>query len=76
MYISKQMKAKNAVIVGRVLLAWVLIVIRWAVFEPLYFIFLTLATIGESGITAITNYTIWAKIENDKILNNAPDSKT
>jgi ABC-type enterochelin transport system permease subunit len=60
--------AKNAIVTGRLLLAAILVVIRWAVFEPVYFIGLIVYTIGEAGKDLVTNYTSWAKIENEKIL--------
>lgn len=65
----------NATVIGRLILAFILVVIRWAVFEPLYFLGMLIATIGEAGKDMITTYTTWAKIENDKILNSNESSK-
>lgn len=60
---------KNATVIGRLTLAFILVIIRWAVFEPLYFLGMLVATIGEAGKDMITTYTTWARNENDKILN-------
>ena len=65
----------NATVIGRLILAFILVVIRWAVFEPLYFIGLVIQTIGEAGKDMITTYTTWARTENDKILNTNEPSK-
>ena len=61
---------RNAVVIGRLILAFLLVIIRWAVFEPLYFLGMLVATIGEAGKDMITTYTTWARNENDKILNS------
>jgi hypothetical protein len=41
---------RNAIVIGRLLFVGILIVIKWAVFQPIYFVSMILSTLGEVAI--------------------------
>jgi hypothetical protein len=52
------MTKQNAIVIGRLLFVGILIVIKWAIFQPIYFISTILSTMSEvaiNGFNAIIN---------------------
>jgi hypothetical protein len=55
-----------SIVIGRLLLVGVLLIIRW-LFEPIYFLFLTLHSTCEAVISGITNFAVYVKKSNDEL---------
>lgn len=61
---------RNAVVTARLILIAILSLIRWAVFEPLYYVFLIIYTIAETVIEWIKSFVSWAVTANEHLLND------
>lgn len=64
------MTRRNAIVTGRLILIAILTMIRWAVFEPLYFVFVIFYTIAEIGITEVKGFINRALQANEQLLND------
>lgn len=60
---------RNAVVTARLILIAILSLIRWAVFEPLYFVFVIFYTIAEIGINEVKGFINQALAANEQLLN-------
>lgn len=58
----------NTIVLARLLLACLLLVVRWAVFEPLFFAGLLLNTIGDTGRGILTGAVSSIRESNNKTL--------
>ena len=59
----------NAIVSGRLLIAGVLLIIRWLLFEPLYFFGVIISTIGESALNGINGTLAGYQEANNELLN-------
>jgi hypothetical protein len=57
----------NAIVLGRLLLVWLLFMIRW-VFIPLHFLFMVLYSFFELVITSINSFAGYVKKLNDELI--------
>jgi hypothetical protein len=65
---ERMIKARiNATVLGRLLLVWLLFMIRW-VFIPLHFLFMVLYSFCELVITSINSFAAYVKKINDELI--------
>jgi len=57
-----------AIVLGRLMLAGVLLVFRWAVFEPIYFIGTLVSSIGEAGLNGLNSIINAIQKDNEQLL--------
>lgn len=57
-----------AIVIARLLLVAVMLVIRWLLFEPVYFIGVILSTIGDTGINGLNGLIGNIQKDNNELL--------
>lgn len=61
----------NAIVIARLIFVCLILVIRWAICEPLYFIGLIIYTIGQSGRDGIVVLVKRTQLQNEQLLNQS-----
>jgi hypothetical protein len=57
-----------AIVIARLVLVALMLVIRWLVFEPIYFIGVILSTIGDTGLNGLNSSIQTIQTKNNELL--------